>query len=57
MALLERSKLYQDVWSRPCTKITAELGISSSALNRIRKEMEIQNPNLRQVAGRCTFRT
>ena len=25
MPLLERSKLYKDVWSRPCTKIAAEL--------------------------------
>lgn len=33
MPLLERSKLYKDVWSRPCTKIAAELGISSSALH------------------------
>ena len=35
MPLLKRSKLYQEVWSRPCTKIAAELGISSSALKRI----------------------
>lgn len=44
MALLERSKLYQDVWSRPCTKIAAELGISSSALKRICMEMDIPTP-------------
>ena len=30
MPFLERSKLYKDVWPRPCTKIAAELGISSS---------------------------
>ena len=35
MASLERDKLYKDVWSRPCTKIVVELGISSSALKRI----------------------
>jgi hypothetical protein len=50
MALLERSKLYQDVWSRPCTKIAAELGISSSALKRICTEMDIPTP----VAGYWT---
>jgi hypothetical protein len=44
MPLLERSKLYQDVWSRPCTKIAAELGISSSALKRICTEMDIPTP-------------
>lgn len=40
MPLLERSKLYKDVWSRPCTRIAAELGISSSALKRICTEMD-----------------
>lgn len=44
MPTLERTKLYKDVWSRPCTKITAELGISSSALKRICTEMEIPTP-------------
>jgi hypothetical protein len=44
MPLLERTKLYQDVWSRPCTKIAAELGISSSALKRICTEMDIPTP-------------
>ncbi len=29
MSILERSKLYQDVWSRPCAKIATELGIFS----------------------------
>ena len=38
MPLLERSKLYKDVWSRPCTKIAAELGISSSAFKRVYTE-------------------
>jgi hypothetical protein len=37
--LFERSKLYQDVWSRPCTKIAAELeqeiaGLQAEALAR-----------------------
>ncbi len=50
MALLERSKLYQDVWSRPCTKIPTGLGISSSALKRICTEMDIPTP----VAGYWT---
>ena len=50
MPLLERSKLYKDVWSRPCTKIAAELGISSSALKRICTEMDIPTP----VAGYWT---
>src|SRR6478735_4879034 len=50
MALLERDKLYKDVWSRPCTKIAAELGISSSALKRICTEMDIPTP----VAGYWT---
>ncbi len=50
MPLLERSKLYQDVWFRPCTKIAAELGISSSALKRICTEMDIPTP----VAGHWT---
>ncbi len=50
MAVLERDKLYKDVWSRPCTKIAAELGISSSALKRICKEMDIPTP----VAGYWT---
>jgi hypothetical protein len=44
MPLLERSKLYQDVWSRPCTKIAVELGISSSALKRICTDMDIPTP-------------
>jgi hypothetical protein len=26
MPILERTKLYKDVWSRPCTKIAADLG-------------------------------
>lgn len=50
MPLLERTKLYKDVWSRPCTKIAAELGISSSALKRICTEMDIPTP----VAGYWT---
>ena len=50
MALLERAKLYKDVWSRPCTKIAVELGISSSALKRICTEMGIPTP----VAGYWT---
>ena len=50
MPTLERSKLYKDVWSRPCTKIAAELGISSSALKRICTEMDIPTP----VAGYWT---
>lgn len=50
MPLLERSKLYQDVWSQPCTKIAAGLGISSSALKRICTEMDIPTP----VAGYWT---
>lgn len=50
MFLLERTKLYKDVWSRPCTKIAAELGISSSALKRICTEMDIPTP----VAGHWT---
>lgn len=50
MALLERGKLYKDVWSRPCTKIAVELGISSSALKRICTEMDISTP----VAGYWT---
>jgi hypothetical protein len=44
MPTLERSKLYKDVWSRPCTKIAVELGISSSALKRICTEMDIPTP-------------
>jgi hypothetical protein len=44
MPILERSNLYQDVWSRPCTKIAAELGTSSSALKRICTEMDIPTP-------------
>lgn len=44
MPLLERSKLYKDVWSRPCTKIAVELEISSSALKRICTEMDIPTP-------------
>jgi hypothetical protein len=50
MPVLERTKLYKDVWSRPCTKIAAELGISSSVLKRICTEMDI--PTL--VAGYWT---
>jgi len=50
MPTLERSKLYKDVWSRLCTKIAAELGISSSALKRICTEMDIPTP----VAGYWT---
>lgn len=50
MPLLERSMLYKDVWSRPCTKIAAELGISSSALKRICTGMDIPTP----VAGYWT---
>lgn len=50
MPLLERTKLYKDVWSRPCTKIAAGLGISSSALKRICTEMDIPTP----VAGYWT---
>jgi hypothetical protein len=44
MPTLERTKLYKDVWSRPCTKIAAELGISSSALKWICTEMDIPTP-------------
>jgi hypothetical protein len=50
MPLLERTKVYKYVWSRPCTKIAAELGISSSALKRICTEMDIPTP----VAGNWT---
>lgn len=44
MPVLKRDKLYKDVWSRPCTKIAAGLGISSSALKRICTEMDIPTP-------------
>lgn len=50
MALLEHSKPYQDVWSRPLTTVAAEPGISNSALKRIRTEMGIPMP----VAGYWT---
>ena len=50
MPTLERTKLYKDVWSKPCTKIAAGLGISSSALKRICTEMDIPTP----VAGYWT---
>lgn len=43
-AVLQRSALFDDVWSRPCTQIAAGLGISSSALKRICKAMEIPTP-------------
>lgn len=41
---LERSTLFDDVWSRPSTQIAAELGISSSALKRICMAMAIPTP-------------
>ena len=57
MPVLERSKLCQDVWSRPCTKITAELGISSSVLKRIYTGKDILRPipTLQHVADGCTL--
>ncbi|MBV6501472.1 MAG: hypothetical protein CJBNEKGG_03984 [Prosthecobacter sp.] len=42
--VLERSVLFDDVWSRPCTQIAAGLGISSSALKRICMAMNIPTP-------------
>ena len=45
MPTLKRDKLYEDVWSRPCTKIAAEIGISSSALKKICHGMEIPTPS------------
>lgn len=45
MPTLKRDKLYEDVWSRPCTKIAAEIGISSSALKRICDGMNIPTPS------------
>lgn len=41
---LQREALFDDVWSRPCTQIAAGLGISSSALKRICKAMEVPTP-------------
>lgn len=43
-AVLKREALHADVWSRPGTKIAAEIGISSSALKRICKAMDIPTP-------------
>ena len=43
-AVLKREALYADVWSRPGIKIAAEIGISSSALKRICKAMDIPTP-------------
>ena len=34
MSTLERTKLYKNVWSRPCTKMAAELGFSNNAMKR-----------------------
>ena len=42
--MLKREELYRDVWSRPGTKIAAEIGISSSALKRICTAMDIPTP-------------
>lgn len=42
--VLHRQSLYDDVWSRPCTKIAAELGISSSLIKRICSAMNIPTP-------------
>lgn len=42
--MLKRAELYRDVWSRPGTKIAAEIGISSSALKRICTAMSIPTP-------------
>lgn len=47
MKTLQRKALHADIWSRPATKIAAELGISSSALKKICIKMEIPTP----VAG------
>ena len=44
MPVLRRTELYEEVWERPCTKIAADLGISSSALKKICNEMEIPTP-------------
>src|SRR5688572_24696542 len=44
--VLERQSLYDDVWSRPCTTIAAELGISSSLVKRICSAMNIPTPRL-----------
>jgi len=42
--VLKREALYRDMWSRPGTKIAAEIGISSSALKRICTAMDIPTP-------------
>lgn len=42
--ILERESLFQDVWSRPCLKIAADLGITSTALKKICIQMEIPTP-------------
>ena len=42
--VLHRQDLYDEVWSRPCTRIAASLGISSSALKRICTAMDIPTP-------------
>ncbi len=44
LVVLTREALYADVWSRPGIKIAAEIGISSSALKRICKAMDIPTP-------------
>ncbi len=43
-SVLKREALYADVWSRPGIKIAAEIGVSSSALKRICKAMDIPTP-------------
>ena len=34
MSTLERTKLYKNAWSRPCTKMATELGFSNNAMKR-----------------------
>ncbi|WAC19048.1 hypothetical protein OVA24_17615 [Luteolibacter sp. SL250] len=41
---IERDWLYKEVWKRASTKIANDLGISSSALKRICKSMDIPTP-------------
>ena len=44
MPTVERTKLYQDVGARPCTRIAAELGIPNNALKRICSGVDIPTP-------------
>lgn len=45
MPKLQRETLYQDVWSRPCSRIASDLGISGSAFKQICIRMDVPTPS------------